>query len=93
MSQVFADEDSAARQLLPQALGPAMTPGKGLRRIRCVGCAQGTLPRPLDHAPLCHRCSELLATADPAVDSRMHGWSTPGLFRAPRWLRRWSALD
>lgn len=65
--------------------GPAMTPGKGLRSIRCVGCSRETLPRPLDDAPLCHRCSELLAAAEPPTT----GWpAAPAIFRAPRWLRR-----
>jgi hypothetical protein len=72
------------------SLGPAMTPGKGLRSIRCVGCSRDTLPRPLDDAPLCHRCSELLAAAEPATT----GWPAgPMIFRAPRWLRRRSGLD
>jgi hypothetical protein len=66
-------------------LGPSMTPGKGVRRIRCVGCRHETLPRNDDGAPLCQRCSELLASADlritPLSTSTMY-------FRAPRWLRR-----
>ena len=67
-------------------LSPSVMPGKGVRRIRCVGCAQETLPRNDDGAPLCQRCSELLAAAgaDPLA--------IPVVFRTPRWLRRRSAL-
>jgi len=68
-----------------------MMPGKGVRRIRCVGCRHETLPRNDDGAPLCQRCSELLAAADlrfgPVGSS-----SSVVTFRAPRWLRRRSAL-
>jgi hypothetical protein len=71
----------------PPVLGPAMMPGKGVRRIRCVGCAQDTLPRNVDGAPLCQRCSELLA-----VDAGMVSPAAPVLFRAPRWLRRRSTF-
>lgn len=73
------------------SLGPAITPGKGVRRIRCVGCAHETLPRTDDGAPLCPRCSELLAAAGdgPGTISVL---SVPVLFRAPRWLRRRSPL-
>jgi hypothetical protein len=73
----------------PAWLGPAMMPGKGVRRIRCVGCAHETLPRNDDQAPLCQRCSDLLATADTEIDSL-----APALIhRGPRWLRRRSTLD
>ena len=72
----------------PPSLGPAMTPGKGVRRIRCVGCSHETLPRNDDGAPLCQRCSELLAAVDAGIVSLV----PPVLFRAPRWLRRRSAL-
>lgn len=71
----------------PLSLGPAMMPGKGVRRIRCVGCAQETLPRNDDGAPLCQRCSELLAAVEAGIVSL-----APPLFRAPRWLRRRSAF-
>jgi hypothetical protein len=89
MSHVFADGGQTAELVSappggipkqggrgadpPPSLGPAMTPGKGVRHIRCVGCSLATLPRPDDGAPLCQRCSELLAP----VESR-----------APRWFRR-----
>jgi hypothetical protein len=66
-------------------LGPSMTPGKGVRRIRCVGCRHETLPRNDDGAPLCQRCSELLASAE--VGMGPMGTSAMN-FRAPRWLRR-----
>jgi len=68
----------------PPSLGPAMVAGKGVRRIRCVGCSHPTLPRNDDGAPLCQRCSELLATAGAGIDVL----AAPVLFRAPRWLRR-----
>ncbi len=69
-------------------LGSAMTPGKGVRRIRCAGCSHDTLPRNIDGAPLCPRCSELLARADAGIDVL----ATPTIFRAPRWFRRRSTL-
>jgi hypothetical protein len=71
----------------PATLGPSMMPGKGVRRIRCVGCRHETLPRNDDGAPLCQRCSELLAAADVRVGPV---GSSAGvvIFRAPRWLRR-----
>jgi hypothetical protein len=72
----------------PAWLGPAMMPGKGVRQIRCVGCAHDTLPRNDDQAPLCQRCSDLLATAAPGIDSL----APPGVHRGPRWLRRRSTL-
>jgi hypothetical protein len=72
----------------PPSLGPAMVPGKGVRRIRCVGCAHETLPRNDDGAPLCQRCSELLAAADAGIVAL----TTPVFFRAPRWFRRRTAL-
>jgi hypothetical protein len=68
-----------------------MTPGKGVRRIRCVGCSHDTLPRNDDGAPLCQRCSELLASAD-AGTGAFGSTSAPAIFRAPRWLRRRSPL-
>jgi hypothetical protein len=68
----------------PPVLGPAMMPGKGVRRIRCVGCAHETLPRNDDGAPLCQRCSELLAAAGTGITLL----DVPTIFRAPRWLRR-----
>lgn len=68
----------------PLSLGSTMTPGKGVRQIRCVGCAHDTLPRNDDGAPLCQRCSERLAAADTGTD----GLAAPMIFRTPRWLRR-----
>lgn len=101
MTQVFADDDQVAergviaapgrvpRQTPLPVLGPALTPGKGVRRVRCVGCSDETLPRPADDAPLCHRCSELLAMGTPAPSVWTGSWATsPALFRPPRWLRR-----
>ena len=103
MTQVFADDDQVAERgmfaapgrvprqaaLPAPMLGPALTPGKGVRRVRCVGCADDTLPRPADDAPLCHRCSELLATGAPAPSAWTGSWtSSQTLFRPPRWLRR-----
>jgi hypothetical protein len=66
------------------SFGPAIMPGKGVRRIRCVGCSHDTLPRNSDGAPLCQRCSELLATAGP----RYEALPAPVLFRPRRWMRR-----
>ena len=51
MSQMFAND------------AHLVTPGKGVRPIRCVGCARDTLPRHDDGAPLCPRCSDVLASA------------------------------
>lgn len=87
-----------AGSFLPPALGPAMTPGKGVRQIRCVGCSCDTLPRPADAAPLCQRCSDLLASAELGAGARASGrgstWSTGhSILRPPRWLRRRSALS
>jgi len=90
MAQVFADDDQVAasgmltrvvpipRQSL--SLGSALMPGKGVRKVRCVGCSEDTLPRNDDGAPICDRCCERLAETDPAID--------PMSFWAPRWLRR-----
>ena len=66
-------------------LGPAMTPGKGVRPIRCVGCAHDTLPRDEDGAPLCQHCSEVLASAETTSTGPHFG---PGPARPPRWFRR-----
>jgi len=41
---------------------PLVMPGKGVRPIRCVGCSRDTLPRDDDGAPLCPRCSDVLAS-------------------------------
>jgi len=81
---------SHATQSHSALLGPGMTPGKGVRRIRCVGCASETLPRPDDGAPLCQRCCDLLAPAEVSLMASA-GWS--GLTRTPRWLRRRPVLD
>jgi hypothetical protein len=69
-------------------LGPAMTAGKGVRPISCVGCARDTLPRHDDGAPLCQRCSELLASVDasPAAKADLSA------ARPPRWYRRRAPL-
>jgi hypothetical protein len=83
MTQVFADDDRALgieRLGVPRqtrALGPAMTAGKGVRAVRCVGCARDTLPRQGDDAPLCYRCCEVLS-----------GEAGVGFPLTPRWLRR-----
>jgi hypothetical protein len=66
------------------APGSSIMPGKGVRPVRCVGCSRDTLPRQNDGAPLCQRCSEVLALADAGTLSAVAG---PLLFRAPRWLR------
>jgi hypothetical protein len=73
----------------PPSLGVALTPGKGVRRIRCAGCSHDTLPRNADGAPLCPRCSEVLA----AADSRLDLLAASTIFRAPRWLRRRPSLS
>jgi hypothetical protein len=105
MTQVFADDGQLgdmemlspagripmpAGERLSFSLGPAMTPGKGVRRIRCVGCSGETLPRPDDGAPLCQRCSEVLAATEDALAAAA-AW--PSLARTPRWLRRRPPLD
>jgi hypothetical protein len=73
-----------------RVLGPAMTAGKGVRPISCVGCSRDTLPRHDDGAPLCERCSELLASTLPgSLDSR----AAAGADRTPRWFRRRSSVD
>jgi hypothetical protein len=72
------------------ALGPAMTPGKGVRSISCVGCTRDTLPRHDDGAPLCQRCSEVLALAETLSPGPS---SDPGGVRPPRWYRRRPTLD
>src|ERR1700750_938460 len=69
----------------PPRSSPALTPGKGVRMVRCVGCCRDTLPRPGDGAPLCGRCSEVLAHAasgpPAALAGSFSGWTM-------RWLRR-----
>ncbi|GAB3269291.1 hypothetical protein [Kineosporia babensis] len=65
MSQMFAND------------APLVMPGKGVRPIRCVGCARDTLPRHDDGAPLCPRCSDVLASARlgiPAGEPRSSRW-------------------
>jgi hypothetical protein len=86
MTQVFADDDQ---------LGGAgmLTPGKGVRPIRCVGCSRDTLPRQGDGAPLCQRCSELLATAEVGTSAAMAAGNWPIGALTPRWLRRRLPLD
>ena len=63
----FADMIGTARPMIRQRppaddtdFGPALTAGKGLRPVRCIGCSEATLPRTGDGAPLCARCSDLL---------------------------------
>jgi hypothetical protein len=73
------------------ALGPAMRAGKGVRPISCVGCSRDTLPRQDDGAPLCQRCSEVLASAD--VTPAGANSSDPGLAWSPRWFRRRPTAD
>jgi hypothetical protein len=70
-------------------LGPAMTAGKGVRPISCVGCSRDTLPRNDDGAPLCQRCSEVLASAEPSTTGAGTG---PASARTPRWFRRRTVL-
>jgi hypothetical protein len=104
MTQVFADDEQAgdmgilthrapipmqATYRVPPVLGPAMTPGKGVRPIRCVGCSRDTLPRHDDGAPLCERCSELLASVESGMASPT-SWA--GMARTSRWLRRRSTV-
>jgi hypothetical protein len=66
MTQMFADD---ARLVMP---------GKGVRPIRCVGCSRDTLPRQDDGAPLCPRCSDVLASVAlgriPATEVRASRW-------------------
>lgn len=58
--------------------GPALTAGKGVRAVRCIGCSEPTLPRTDDNAPLCARCTDLLDDAQPRSSSLFSG----------RWRRR-----
>lgn len=94
MTQVFADDQGQipiqAAYRPPPALGPALMPGKGVRPIRCVGCSRDTLPRHDDGAPLCQRCSEVLAGAGSGVLASSLGASItwPIVSLTPRWLRR-----
>lgn len=92
MSQAFADDEHAAGGVLLGHLnagtGPAITPGKGVRAVRCLGCRSDTLPRPEDGAPLCRRCSDLLAAAEPETWGTVSAWSA----WSPRWLRRRSSV-
>lgn len=69
MSQMFAND------------APMVTPGKGVRPISCVGCMRDTLPRHDDGAPLCPRCSDVLASAARAPGA-------VALPRPTRWFRR-----
>ena len=100
MTQVFADDDQVgdvgmlahgghipiqAAYGPPPVLGPALRPGKGVRSIRCVGCSRDTLPRHDDGAPLCQRCSELLASAEIGAGAAI---ARPLVAITPRWLRR-----
>ncbi len=106
MTQVFADDDQVGGMGMvarsgqiptqgvyhpPPTLGPAMTAGKGVRPIRCVGCSRDTLPRHHDGAPLCHRCSDRLAGNE--ASGAMASVSRPISSLTPRWLRRRSSLD
>jgi hypothetical protein len=96
MTQVFADDDQVGGMGMltrgghvPIQVGPAMTPGKGVRPISCVGCSRDTLPRHDDGAPLCERCSDVLASAEPSVAApRLGPSSDPDLTRSARWFRR-----
>jgi len=104
MTQLFADDGILADPgMIPrQASGPsylaaaspplgsAIMPGKGVRPVRCVGCSRDTLPRQDDNAPLCQRCSEVLASVDAGSLLSLAG---PLLFRTPRWRRRRSELN
>ena len=73
MAKVLADDEYVTESGLltrrvprqPLSLGTALMPGKGVRRIRCIGRSHETLPRPDDGARLCARCRERLAGADP----------------------------
>ncbi|GLY26698.1 hypothetical protein [Kineosporia sp. NBRC 101731] len=77
MTQMFAND---APMVVP---GTMVVPGKGVRPIRCVGCTRDTLPRPDDGAPLCPRCSDVLATALGRVPL--------DLVKPPRWF--WRRVD
>jgi hypothetical protein len=70
------------------ASSPALTPGKGVRAVRCVGCCRDTLPRSDDGAPLCARCSELLANAEQTATGPLTQLSGPFTGWTARWLRR-----
>jgi hypothetical protein len=81
---------SRSSYLAAPALGSAIMPGKGVRPVRCVGCSRDTLPRQDDGAPLCQRCSELLASAE---TGSMATLTAPIIAWTPRWLRRRPDLD
>lgn len=70
------------QQVPTDALGPALTAGKGVRPVRCVGCSEQTLPRQDDDAPLCASCSDRLA-----------GSAAGSASAAGRWRWRWLAGD
>jgi hypothetical protein len=72
----------------PATSSSALTPGKGVRAVRCVGCCQDTLPRSDDGAPLCARCSEVLANALQSVTGPTAQLSGPFTGWTVRWLRR-----
>jgi hypothetical protein len=83
----FTTDFSVAGQ--PPPLPPAMTAGKGVRAVRCVGCRHDTLPRPDDGAPLCLRCSEVLAAVEEAPPETWAAWTVQ---LTPKWLRRRSSV-
>ena len=74
-------------------LSPGMTAGKGVRRIRCIGCSRETLPRHNAGAPLCPRCSDVLASAGSSLIGSLGRPGLPRSTRGARWLRRRPALD
>jgi hypothetical protein len=90
MAKVFAHDDCVTESGLltrrvprprqPLSLSTALMPGKGVRRIRCIGRSHETLPGPDDGASLCARRRERLAGADPG--------NGPMTFWTSRWLRR-----
>ncbi len=61
-----------------QDFGPALTAGKGVRAVECMGCSEPTLPRADDNAPLCPRCTDRLDTPQQGA---------AGSFAA-RWFRK-----
>jgi hypothetical protein len=84
-ARVHADYAVGGR---PPPFPSSMTPGKGVRAVRCVGCREDTLPRPEDSAPLCQRCSDLLASSADGPET----WSAWTAQRAPKWLRWRSSM-
>ena len=91
MTQLFADDEqldeasgpvTAGRPMIRQRthgdFGPALTAGKGVRAVRCIGCSEAPLPRTGATAPHTARCTDLLDGSQQRSSSLFSG----------RWRRR-----